>query len=389
MADVRQYPFLNGEAIEVSGLMTQPAVVGSYEISVISSWIEPPQPAVLDLSRGTTFDLEYSTEDIFDPQGIHYPRYGSDPLLKATVNCGKLELSSVDLAISRNALRKLFSCFMPRSNKFTQNFSLTVEQVSERFTVIRKSPVEAEGGPGTPARFALDFENKMTVANESVDGSFSSYYEAVSYKIGAYKVLVGCEVDAVDAAGHSVELKTSKIQDLSQQYFVDQDRAHKRDIWLQMKLSGTKNMYLGKIAFPEGQPTQGQTAPVTVEHLDVDQVRTQGQFNDIDEHRVFAKVEELLKWIKEQLPFQGRRKVAILKYIKEVDFQAAKSERPARPARPATGRHGAQPAIPYRPAQPEIPHVDASLTLTIENFSQDKSTISEAFFNTTLIPLLN
>eukprot|EP01039_Chlorochromonas_danica_P009915 gene9915-10966_t len=384
--EVRQYPFLNGEAIQVSGLMTEPTVVGSYEISVDSPWIEAPQPSVLDLSRGKAFPLEWSTQEIPDPQGIHYPRYGSDPLLKATVNRGSLKLSAVDLAISRNALRKLFYCFMPRSNKFTHNFSLTVEQVSEKLTVIRKSPVEAEEGYGTPAGFGMDFENKMTVP---VEGPFSSYYEAVSYKIGTYKVLVGCEVDAVDSDGHSVELKTSKIQDLSQQYFLDQDRAHKRDIWLQMKLSGTKNMYLGKIAFPEGQLTQGQSAPVTVEHLGVNEVRTLGQFNDVDEHHVFAKVEELLKWIKEQLPFAGGRKVAILKYTKEVDYQAAKPERPAKPARPATGRYPAQPAVPYRAAQPEIPHVDASLTLTIEDFSQDKSTISEPFFNANLRALLN
>lgn len=380
------YPYLNTEPAGINGVVTEPENVGAYEVSMTSEWVNPPRAPVLDLSRGNTFLLNWSTDALPNPQGVHYPRYGSDPLLRAAINGGNLELSSVDVAISRNALRKLSTCFMPRSNKFTHDFSLTVEQISEKLTVIRKCPGEHEefGSAG----FALDFEHKLTLPDPD-NGPFSAYYEAMSYNIGDYRVLVGCEVDAVDDTNHSVELKTSKVQDLNQEFFLNQDRAHKRDVWMQMKLSGTNTLYLGKVTFPDGELANGDEGSVTVQRLEVNAVRDLGQFNAEDERRVFAKVAELLRWIKESLPFTGARRVAILNFIKEVDYQAAKPERLARPALPANRQFPARPAIPYRAAQDAIQHVEASLTLTVQEFSQDKSTISEDFYSNILLPLIN
>lgn len=381
------FPYLKTEPAGINGEVTEPEKVGAYEFSVTSEWVDPPRAPILDLSRGNTFSLNWSTDALPNPQGVHYSRYASDPLFRAAINGGNIDLPSVDVAISRNALRKLSTCFMPRSNKFTHDFSLTVEQISDNLTVIRKSPVDNEEG-FAKAGFALDFERKMTLPDPD-DRPFSSYYEAMSYHIGDYRVLVGCEVDAVDDKGHSVELKTSKVQTLSEAYFLEQDRAHKRDVWMQMKLSGTNTLYLGKVTYPDGELANGEKADVKVHRLDVNAVRDMGHFGAEDERRIFAKVAELLKWIKESLPFNGARRVAILNYIKEVDYQAAKPERLAKPALPAKGRYLARPAIRYRAAQDAIQHVEASLTLTEQEFSQDKSTISEDFYTNILVPLIN
>lgn len=345
-----------------------PEIVGTYAISKNDKFIPQPLPPAVDPTK-TALKLTWSIKVWDSPQDTHYPRYKSEPLLKSVIDGGKINMSSVHLVISRNALRKLFSCFMPFSWKYTKDFNLTVEQVSDTLSVIRECN-NNDDNAGGPVGFALDFEEQMT--NTDPNSEFSLYYEAVSYNIGQYKVVVGCEVDALTDEGKSVELKTSRNNNINQDFF--------QNAWLQMKLAGTNTLYLGKIACPNGDMSDGDKADVTVECINVNEVRNRGNLIDADEKLLFANVANLLCWIKEKLPFNSKRRIATLSYTKKVDFRPAKPEKQACPALPAFGKYPARPALPSRPAQDAIPAKNAKLIMTVEEFSEDQSTISDDFF---------
>lgn len=356
-----EYPLENAEPFEINnGVEFIPERVGTYAISMDSNYIDHPLAPVLVHQFPTL--LNWSDENTPNPLGIHYPNHRniSEPLLRSAINGRIIEMPTVDLAISRNALRKLFSCFMPYDNRRNGNFVLTVEQVSETLTVIREC-IDDDNNRPNRAGFALDFEEQMTIP-ETHSFPFSLYYEAMSYNIGNYKVLVGCEIDAVNDEGRSVELKTSRIRDYDHDWNENDQRNFYRHAWLQMKLSGTDTFCLGNVRYPR-KLFHGAEASVNVNHDSIMEVRRLGNLTDYDETLLFARVAKLLGWIKENLPFNLERRIATLRYTARENIANWRVGRGDR-------------------------HRRASLTLTVQPFHQDQSTISEDFFNNTLLPSL-
>lgn len=372
--------------------MTDFQNIAAYGVTMDDEFVQPVSFASY-ARREVPFNVKWSNDHIPNPHHQHYPNNATDPMLRAST--GAVDFQTIDLVISRNSMRKLFSCFQPFSHKFTKSFSICVELVKNRLLVIRSrnpSPVPAgevaQGGDNDwgPGMFGMSFEEMLTASVDNFDG-FG--YNILSFSLGSLKVLSSNEIDCVEDDSF-IELKSVKQQvSFKDEYHLDMARNNRREMmrntYTQMMLSNTHILAMGEIEYPESLENGATGVVRTLSRINVGETLEASRIvgNGIRAEPRFwrYKVECLLLWIRKQMADSAisvnGRKIVHLNYTCMV---------PAKPAVKFRAANRYKVGQPERQAAPAVAEVSASLELRIIPWQQQESTISadvyDAYFAT-------